>query len=124
MHDIHHVVEARKQEATQKKGAPMEEKSTNNPKKNPDPITGKPGAHPVGTGAGAAGGGLAGAAIGGAVGGPVGAAVGAAVGGGCWRSGWRCQRAWSRGSSQSDTRGGLLARKPSEAILRRRKIYL
>jgi len=64
-----------------KKGAPMEGKSTNNPKKNPDPITGKPGAHPVGTGAGAAGGGLAGAAIGGVVGGPVGAAVGAAVGG-------------------------------------------
>src|SRR5713101_5842491 len=69
MHDIHHVVEARKQEATQKKGAPMEGKSTNNPKKNPDPITGKPGAHPVGTGAGAAGGGLARSAICGAVGG-------------------------------------------------------
>lgn len=46
---------------------------------NPDPITGEPGSHPVGTGLGAAGGGAAGAAIG-AVGGPVGMAVGAAVG--------------------------------------------
>ena len=47
---------------------------------NPDPITGAPGSHPVGTGLGAAGAGATGAAIGGAVGGPVGAAVGAAVG--------------------------------------------
>lgn len=46
---------------------------------NRDPITGTPGAHPVGTGIGAAGGGAAGAAIG-MVGGPVGAAVGAVVG--------------------------------------------
>ena len=43
---------------------------------NPDPITGEPGSHPVGTGVGAAG---AGAAIG-AFAGPVGAVVGAAVG--------------------------------------------
>lgn len=47
---------------------------------NPDPITGEPGSHPVGTGVGAAGAGAAGAAVGGAVGGPVGAVVGAAVG--------------------------------------------
>lgn len=47
---------------------------------NRDPITGAPGAHPIGTGAGAAGGGMTGAAIGGAVGGPVGAVVGGAVG--------------------------------------------
>lgn len=47
---------------------------------NRDPITGAPGAHPVGTGVGAGGGGIAGAAIGTAVGGPVGAVVGAAVG--------------------------------------------
>lgn len=47
---------------------------------NRDPISGAPGAHPVGVGAGAAGGGVAGAAIGGAVGGPVGAGVGAIVG--------------------------------------------
>src|SRR5436190_24133165 len=47
---------------------------------NRDPLTGTPGAHPVGTGAGAAGGGAAGAAIGMAVGGPVGAAVGLAAG--------------------------------------------
>lgn len=47
---------------------------------NPDPITGAPGAHPVGTGVGAAGGGLAGAAVGTAVGGPVGGVVGGAIG--------------------------------------------
>lgn len=47
---------------------------------NRDPITGTPGAHPVGTGIGATGGGAAGAAIGTAVGGPVGAAVGLAAG--------------------------------------------
>jgi hypothetical protein len=47
---------------------------------NRDPITGSPGAHPVGTGVGAAGGGAAGAAIGAAVGGPVGAAVGLTAG--------------------------------------------
>lgn len=46
---------------------------------NRDPITGKPGAHPVGVGAGAAAGGAAGAAIGSAVG-PAGTVVGAAVG--------------------------------------------
>lgn len=47
---------------------------------NPDPITGTPGAHPVGTGVGAAAGGaVAGAAVG-TVAGPVGAFVGAAVG--------------------------------------------
>ena len=50
---------------------------------NPDPITGSPGAHPVGTGVGAAGGGAAGAAIGAAVSGPAapaGAVIGAVVG--------------------------------------------
>lgn len=47
---------------------------------NADPITGEPGAHPIGTGIGAAGAGTAGAAIGGVVGGPVGAAIGAVVG--------------------------------------------
>lgn len=46
---------------------------------NRDPISGAPGAHPVGTGIGAAGGAAAGAAIG-AVGGPVGALVGGAIG--------------------------------------------
>jgi len=51
--------------------------------RNPDPITGAPGSHPVGTGVGAAGGGAAGAAIGAAVTGPaapVGAVVGAVIG--------------------------------------------
>lgn len=46
---------------------------------NADPLSGEPGAHPIGTGVGAAGGGAAGAAIG-AVGGPVGAVVGGVVG--------------------------------------------
>jgi hypothetical protein len=59
----------------------MDEHSKNEPDKNPDPITGEPGSHPIGTGVGAAGGGLTGAAIGAAVGGPVGAAIGAVVGG-------------------------------------------
>ncbi|MFY2763175.1 hypothetical protein [Arenimonas sp. MALMAid1274] len=46
---------------------------------NRDPITGTPGAHPVGTGLGAASGGAAGAALG-AMAGPVGALAGAAIG--------------------------------------------
>lgn len=46
---------------------------------NRDPITGTPGAHPVGTGVGAAAGGVAGAAVG-SVAGPIGTAVGAAAG--------------------------------------------
>lgn len=46
---------------------------------NPDPITGEPGAHPVGVGAGAAAVGSAGAAIG-ATAGPVGVVAGAAIG--------------------------------------------
>lgn len=48
---------------------------------NRDPITGEPGAHPVGAGIGAAAGGAAAGAAGGAVAGPVGAVVGAVVGG-------------------------------------------
>jgi len=47
---------------------------------NRDPITGAPGAHPVGVGAGAASGGAAGAVAGTAIGGPVGAVVGGVVG--------------------------------------------
>lgn len=47
---------------------------------NRDPITGTPGAHPLGTSAGAASGGVAGAAAGMVMGGPVGAVIGAAVG--------------------------------------------
>lgn len=48
--------------------------------RNPDPITGQPGAHPVGTGAGAAGAGVIATAAGVALGGPVGGAIGAVVG--------------------------------------------
>ena len=47
---------------------------------NRDPITGAPGAHPVGVGAGAAAGGAAGAVAGTAIGGPVGAVVGGVAG--------------------------------------------
>ena len=47
---------------------------------NRDPLSGTPGAHPLGTGTGAASGGVAGAAVGMAVGGPVGSVIGAAVG--------------------------------------------
>jgi hypothetical protein len=56
------------------------EEKKRNPDSNPDPITGAPGAHPVGTGLGAAAGGAAtGAAIG-TVAGPVGTVAGIAVG--------------------------------------------
>jgi len=54
---------------------------------NPDPITGAPGSHPVGTGVGAAAGGAAGigaamaaGAVAGSAVGPVGTAIGAAIG--------------------------------------------
>src|SRR5436190_4270186 len=57
------------------------ESMSENPRKNADPITGEPGAHPVGTGVGAAGGAVAGAAVGAEIGGPIGAAVGTVVGG-------------------------------------------
>lgn len=47
---------------------------------NLDPISGTPGAHPVGTGLGAAAGGIAAGAAVGTVAGPIGTVVGAAVG--------------------------------------------
>lgn len=50
------------------------------PDANRDPITGAPGAHPLGTGAGAAAGGMAGAAAGTVAAGPVGTVIGAAIG--------------------------------------------
>lgn len=46
---------------------------------NRDPISGTPGAHPIGTGVGAASGGVAGAALG-SVAGPLGTVAGAAIG--------------------------------------------
>lgn len=46
---------------------------------NPDPITGEPGSHPLGTGIGAASGAATGAAIG-AIGGPIGSLIGGAIG--------------------------------------------
>lgn len=68
-----------------RKEKPMARKSlnqntTSEPDRNPDPITNAPGAHPVGVGIGAATGGAAAAALAGAVAGPVGAAVGAVAG--------------------------------------------
>lgn len=48
--------------------------------RNLDPISGAPGAHPIGTSAGATSAAAAGAAIGVAVGGPVGFVVGGAIG--------------------------------------------
>jgi hypothetical protein len=48
---------------------------------NPDPITGEPGSHPVGTGVGAAVAGAAAGIAGGALGGPIGAVAGAVIGG-------------------------------------------
>lgn len=47
---------------------------------NRDPLTGAPGAHPMGTGLGAAAGGAAAGAVTGTVVGPVGTVIGAAVG--------------------------------------------
>src|SRR2546423_536055 len=47
---------------------------------NRDPISGAPGAHPIGTGVGAAAGGMAAGAAAGTVAGPIGTAIGAAVG--------------------------------------------
>jgi hypothetical protein len=47
---------------------------------NRDPMTGEPGAHPVGVGIGSAGGATIGAVVG-SIAGPVGTAVGAAIGG-------------------------------------------
>jgi hypothetical protein len=64
------------------------DRRTTNPDANPDPITGAPGSHPVGTGVGAAAAGAAGAAIGSVIpgvgtvaGGVVGAVVGSVAGG-------------------------------------------
>ena len=57
----------------------MSDKKPGQPDANPDPITGAPGAHPVGVGLGATSGGTIGAVVG-VVGGPVGVAVGATVG--------------------------------------------
>jgi hypothetical protein len=51
-----------------------------NPDANRDPLSGAPGAHPVGTGIGAVVGGVAAGAATGTVAGPVGTVVGAAVG--------------------------------------------
>lgn len=57
-----------------------DDKNTAGGPANRDPITGAPGAHPIGVGAGSAGAGAAGAAMGGVIGGPIGAVVGAAIG--------------------------------------------
>lgn len=56
------------------------DRDVNSRDENRDPISGEPGAHPIGTGLGAAGVGAAAGAVGGAVAGPIGAAVGAVIG--------------------------------------------
>lgn len=96
----------------------------NDKSRNPDPITGAPGSHPVGTGIGAAIGGAAAAgAAAGTVAGPAGTIVGAAVGavvGGLVGKGiaekidptredayWRenhSRQGWARGRSYDDFR--------------------
>ena len=58
---------------------PLPEPPIDEPGMNPDPLTGTPGAHPVGTGLGAVSGAAAGASIGAAAG-PLGAALGTVVG--------------------------------------------
>jgi uncharacterized protein YcfJ len=93
---------------------------------NRDPISGAPGAHPVGVGLGAAVGGMAAAAAAGTVAGPVGTAVGAAVGaiaGGLagkgiaekidptveeayWRENYRSQPFFEKGYTFDDYRPG------------------
>ena len=50
------------------------------PDANRDPLTGAPGAHPIGTGIGATAGGIAAGAAAGTIAGPIGTAIGAAVG--------------------------------------------
>jgi len=59
----------------------MNPTNVNKAQANRDPISGAPGAHPVGTGLGAAAGGIAGGAVAGTLAaGPVGTVIGAAVG--------------------------------------------
>jgi hypothetical protein len=58
----------------------IHDKDKKHPDSNPDPITGAPGAHPVGTGLGAAAGGAAAGAAVGSVAGPVGTVAGIAAG--------------------------------------------
>src|SRR4051794_15106222 len=57
------------------------ERTSKSSDRNPDPITGEAGSHPVGAGLGAAAGGAVAGAAAGAVAGPVGAVAGAVVGG-------------------------------------------
>ena len=59
---------------------PITNSTTSGGQLNPDPITGEPGSHPVGTGIGAAAAGAASAAAVGLAAGPIGAVVGAVVG--------------------------------------------
>src|SRR4051794_16964576 len=58
----------------------MDRKDMDKGSANRDPISGAPGAHPVGTGLGAAAGGMAAGAAAGSVAGPIGTAAGAAIG--------------------------------------------
>lgn len=66
----------RNSDTTSKPRAVRTDKDRNDDPQNRDPISGSPGAHPVGTGVGAAAGAAAGAGIGAVVGGPIGAVAG------------------------------------------------
>jgi hypothetical protein len=83
----------------------MEEKR----RKNADPITGKPGAHPIGTGVGAASGGVAGAALGAAMGGPIGASVGPCSTCGARGVGQGESRYWAARSRPRDPQRNVIA---------------
>ena len=82
-------------------------------------LTGKPGSHPVGTGAGAAGGAATGAVVGAALGGPVGAVAGAAVGGVAGAAAGH-----KIGESVNPTPDGTLAPEPQEPSSRPGKSQL
>lgn len=66
--------------ASDARNPPIDERHPPSDARHADPLTGEPGSHPLGTGAGALGGAAAGAAIGGAIGGPPGATIGGIIG--------------------------------------------
>jgi hypothetical protein len=76
------------------------------PEENRDPITGAPGAHPVGTGVGAAAGGVAAGAAVGSVAGPEGTMIGAAAGAiaeeAYWRENYERQPYYESGMTYDD----------------------
>lgn len=80
-HDVGYMVATQSLTHADSSAKPKSETMTNNDKRdlNRDPITGAPGAHPVGVGVGGVGGAVAGAMVG-ALGGPIGMLVGSGLG--------------------------------------------